>query len=298
MHSDRKEIQGSKKRTPLPTEGPPGRKGTWEARDENAEARKAGRAGRRDPRLGQGRWRAPGERSAAVPRLPDSAQHRRPHRPSAGPGAGFRPRAAGTRAAAGERGTGRRRPLPAWPLGKRDGGRVAGVCSRGSRRGGLRAYLSPGLASSLARRTEELVVQLEEESPTRVSTIPSGAPSLRHRSNRNHRNRRNRAACSSPPLRDWPSATNEHAQSPHSRGIPGQPALPAINSAILPSPVESPVPTLPSLHSRERKPRSIRAGSGQRPLETRTELRFGEMWVLIQLLLGCDARKGERGLRK
>lgn len=83
-----------------------------------------------------------------------------------------------------------------WERGTEGG--VVGVGSQGRRRQ-LGAYLSPGSASSTACRTEELVVLLEEDCPTRVRTIPPRAPSHRDRSNRNHRSGE---AGSSPPLGD------------------------------------------------------------------------------------------------
>ena len=173
---------------------------------------------------GQGRQGAPGERRGSSPPGGHSAQ---PSPPTfSGPRAALRPAAAGRGAAAGERGQGEGgRFLPGpWERG-REGG-VLGVGNPGRRWRQRLAYLSPGSASSAACRTEELVVLLEKDGPTRVSTIPPRAPSHRHRSNRNHRSG---GAGSSPPLGYRPTTASEHAQSPQSRGIPGQPALPAIN---------------------------------------------------------------------
>lgn len=95
----------------------------------------------------------------------------------------------------GRQGGGHFLPGP-WERGTEGG--VVGVGSQGRRRQ-LGAYLSPGSASSTACRTEELVVRLEEDCPTRVRTIPPRAPSHRDRSNRNHRSGE---ASSSPPLGD------------------------------------------------------------------------------------------------
>lgn len=64
---------------------------------------------------------APGERGAVARRHPEGALHGRPHRPSAGPGPG--PGSGRERASGGRR----RRPLPAGPVGKREGSRVSGA---------------------------------------------------------------------------------------------------------------------------------------------------------------------------
>lgn len=199
----------------------------------------------RDTLQGQRQQGAHGGRDAVALRHPEGTLHSRPHRPSAGPGPGSdreRP-GEGLKEASGDK---EKEAASCRARGKEGG--VLGVGSRGRRRGQLGAYLSPGLSSATACWTEELVVLLEKDGPTRVSTIPPRAPSHRHRSNRNHRSRE---AGSSPPLGYWPETSTEHAQSPRSRGNPGQPALPAINRspALRPRPrpsLASPLQTGPS----------------------------------------------------
>lgn len=89
----------------------------------------SGRAGR-GTRLGQGRQRNPGELRAAAPRHSERTPHHRPHRPSTGPGPGSdreQPGEGRERTRGDKQGTTRRRrPLPAGPVGKRDGGRGRG----------------------------------------------------------------------------------------------------------------------------------------------------------------------------
>lgn len=195
----------------------------------------------RDMPQGQGQQGAPGERDSVAPRHPEGTRHSRPHRPSAGPGPGseLEQPSEGLERASGDK---EKEAASCRARGKEGG--VLGVGSRGRRRGQLGAYLSSGSASSTACRTEELVVLLEKDGPTRVSTIPPRAPSHRHRSNRN---RRNEGAGSSPPLGYWPETASEHAQSPQSRGNPGLPALPAINRSSAPRPRPPPSLTSPLL---------------------------------------------------
>ncbi|KAK2113923.1 hypothetical protein P7K49_008189 [Saguinus oedipus] len=110
---------------------------------------------------GLGRPRAPGEQRATAPRLLQIAAHRRPHRPSAGPGPGSnRQQSAADEEEAAS-------CLAPGKEGRREGSWVA-----------LGVYLSPGSASSPACRTEKLVVQLEDDDPTRVTTIPPRAPHI------------------------------------------------------------------------------------------------------------------------
>lgn len=173
-----------------------GRRSVGNSRSEVQESRP------RDAPRGPGRQRKPGELRAAAPRHPERTLHHRPHRPSTGPGLGSDREQPGegpdrTRGDK-KKETRRRRPLPAGPVGRGTEGGVVGVGSQGRRRQ-LGAYLSPGSASSTACRTEELVVLLQEDCPTRVRTIPPRAPSHRDRSNRNHRSGE---AGSSPPLGD------------------------------------------------------------------------------------------------
>lgn len=160
--------------------------------------------------------------SAVAPRHPEGTLHSRPHRPSAGPGLGSdrQPPDEGPQRASRDK---EKEAASCRARGK-EGGRGPG-CREPGETVKTEAYLSPGSASSTACRTEELVVLLEKDGPTRVSTIPPRAPSHR-RSNRNHRSE---GAGSSPPLGYRPTTASEHAQSPQSRGIPGQPELPAIN---------------------------------------------------------------------
>lgn len=92
---------------------------------------------------GQGRQSKPGERRAAAPRRPERTLRRRPHRPSTGPGLGSdqeQPGEGPERTRENKKGTTRRRrPLPAWPVGKRDGGRGRGCREPGETKtvGGL-----------------------------------------------------------------------------------------------------------------------------------------------------------------
>eukprot|EP00071_Canis_lupus_P047910 XP_022281467.1 basic proline-rich protein-like [Canis lupus familiaris] len=114
------------------------RKGTWEegvraGRSGEAAAHREGQAtagysrtevrGHRpgDAPQGTEQRAAPGERGAVARRHPEGALHGRPHRPSAGPGPG--PGSGRERASGGRR----RRPLPAGPVGKREGSRVSGA---------------------------------------------------------------------------------------------------------------------------------------------------------------------------
>lgn len=174
-----------------------------------------------------------------APRHREGTLHSRPHRPSANPGLGSdrEEPGEGPEPASGHK---EKEAASCRARGK-EGGRGPGCREPERRRTQLEAYLSSGSASSTACWTEELVDLLEKDGPTRVSTIPPRAPSHRHRSNRNHRNG---GAGSSPPLGYWPTTASEHAQSPQSRGIPGKPALPAINRS--PAPRPRPRPSLAS----------------------------------------------------
>lgn len=151
-----------------------------------------GRGGRANPESGAPRpLAAPSALCAAVPTDLQRARDWAPTRSSRVSGRSGRERT--RRGRPGEGG----HFLPG-PWERATEGGVVGVGSQGRPRQ-LGAYLSPGSASSTACRTEELVVLLEEDCPTRVSTIPPRAPSHRHRSNRNHRRGE---AGSSPPLGD------------------------------------------------------------------------------------------------
>lgn len=144
------------------------------------------------------------------------------------------------------RGTARRRPFPARPVGKRGGGRGRGCREPGeteetvrglplARRGHLHR-LSDGGARSPTGRIRPFPGQHH----------PASGPSHRHRSHRNHRRR---GAGSSPPLGYWPDEAREHAHSPQSRGSPDQSALPAINRSRAPRPRPPPSLAGPSHQS-------------------------------------------------
>lgn len=164
---------------------------------------------------GTGRQGVPAELRAAAPRLPAGECPEPPSPPTftwpVAASDSEQPVERPEQARRGRGEGGRFLPGP-WERGTEGG--VVGVGSDRSRSGQLGAYLSNVSASSLFCWMVELDVKLEEDVPTRISTIPPGAHSHRHRSNRNNRNR---GAGSSPPLGYWPRAANEHAQSSQSR---------------------------------------------------------------------------------
>lgn len=296
MHSKREGIEERAEgytASLTPEDRPPGRKSTWEAgiKDQNQERRvKKDRGARMEQRakgrrsLGNrrseihekpakgrasvlGRQAKPGERRTAQPLAPQSALCTAVPTDLQRARTGLQPGAAGWRAGVDEEDD-EKEAASCLARGKeeqREGSWVSGDKGDGEDSEGL-AYLSPGSASSTACRTEELLVLLQEDGPTRVSTIPPRAPSHRHRSNRNHRSRR---ASSSPPLGYWPSEAREHAQSPQSWGSPGRSALPAINRSLPRSPAPcliSPPPPACSLPSQTLGPAPYKPRAPPLPL--------------------------------
>lgn len=98
-------------------------RGEGHAKSGNRRSEVQARPARGRARVGAaGRTR---ERRTAAPRHPGRTLHRRPHRPSAGLGPASDPEQPGEELER-TRGTARRRPLPARPVGKRRGGRGRG----------------------------------------------------------------------------------------------------------------------------------------------------------------------------
>lgn len=170
--------------------GPPGMK-SGSARGARAGARcedgqrAKGRRGRRGARAGGvrggGRGRGAGGTGWRGQEWGHGGQRFRTPSASAlpSPPTFSRPAPAPTRAAgegrSGEGGPGAEKAASRRARGKDKEG-VAGVASWDGRT--LAAHLSPGSASSAARRTKEPVVSLQEGGPARVSTIPPRAPHL------------------------------------------------------------------------------------------------------------------------
>lgn len=187
---------------------------------------------------------------------PERTRHRRPHRPSTGPGPGSE-REPPIRGRGGRGGPARRRPLPARPVGKRGGGRRGGE-GRGRRcrepgggdggeserglplaRLGYPHRLSDGGARSPTGRIRPFFPG-KHHPASGPPHIAIAAPATTAA-----------AAGSSPPLGYWPDEAPEHAHSPPSRGSPDQSALPAINrspgrSAPPPAFPRRPRPPIPS----------------------------------------------------
>lgn len=125
---------------------------------------------------------------------------RRPHRPSTGPGRGSgreQPGEGPERTRQNTKGTTRRRrPLPAGPVGKRDGGRGRGCRAPGEKKTGKGLPLARvrlwdgGARCPTGRRL-----------PYPGQHHPAKGPPLSHR-HRSHRHHRSGEAGSSPPLGD------------------------------------------------------------------------------------------------